>query len=132
VYFSKSTVSVAQLRSSHTKPVVWGWACCWLPRQEGNILFKADIGSKSDYYESDTETVHENPTSHEIYSRIVKLLKKQLPFQTYIGREGGELKPCRGEKHSQGARDWVLSGGRLKTWGEVAAYGIGPKIGGRN
>lgn len=129
VYLSKAPVSVVQLQSSHTQPAVWGWVRCILPHQEGNVLYKADLACKSDYYEPETKTVHENPASIEIYRRVLKLLKRKLPFQTYIGPEGGELKPCRGEKHSQGTVDWVLAGGRLKAWGEVAAYGIGPQDG---
>lgn len=127
VYLSKAPITAAQLHSPYTKPAVWGWVRCILPQEKEAVLYQADLACISDWYEAGTK--HMNPTAAEVYVGIVKLLKKKLPFQTYIGPEGGMLKPCRGVKHSQGAVDWAFSGGRLKTWGEVAAYGIGPQDG---
>ena len=128
---AKEPLSPAQRQSSHSHPAEWGWVNCTLPREEGSVLYRADLGCKSDYYQPDTKTIHENTVSIEIYVRAVKVFRKKLPFQTYIGPEGGVLKPSRGVKHSQGAVDWVSSGGRLKAWGEVAEYGIGPKTDGK-
>jgi hypothetical protein len=125
VYLSKAPITGAQLQSSHTEPAVWGWVRCILPWEKETILYQADLACKTDYYRPETKTVHENPVSGDLYRRVVTLLKKKLPFQTYIGPEGGVLKPCRSVKHSQGAADWVHGGGQLKAWGQVAMYGIG-------
>lgn len=98
VYLSKAPVTATQLQSAYTKPAVWGWARCILPQQKERMLYRADLGCVLDWYEAGTR--HMNPTTVEIYGGIVKLLKKKLAFQTYIGPEGGALKPCKGVRHS--------------------------------
>lgn len=126
-FLSKKPLSAVQQQAAHSLPAEWGWVVCTLPRQEGGVLYQSDFGCKSDYYRSETKTIHENPVSIELYVAVVKLLRKKLPFQIYIGPEGGVLKPCRGVKHSQGVVDWLMGGGSLKAEGQVAEYGMGPR-----
>lgn len=125
-FLSKEPLSPLQEKASHSLPAEWGWVNCTLPSQAGGVLYRSDLGCKSDYYRPETKTIHENPASIELYEAVVKLLRKKLPFQTYIGPEGGASKPCRGVKHSQGTIDWVKGGRNLKAEGQVAEYGIGP------
>ena len=126
VFLAKAPLSPFQKNASHVHPAKWGWVQCVIPREKDNVLYMTDLGCKSDYYEKESKTVHENPLSIEIYTRVVRFFRKKLRFQTYIGPEGGAMKPCSGVKHSQGAVDWVSNGGRLKARGQVAEYGIVP------
>ena len=127
-FLAKEPLSPRQQLTSKSCPAEWGWVICTLPMEKGKVLYRADLGCKTDWYLRETRTIGENQLSLEIYQRVVARLRKKLPHQSYIGPpEDSRLKPCKGVRHSQGVIVWVLDGGQLKADGQVACYGIGPE-----
>jgi hypothetical protein len=96
-----------------------GWIEVTPPIVQGNALLKAEIASKSDWYDSETETQRKNDDVHVLFRTVAKHLRKHLRYPVW-GKNVAYHTPweaCQDIGYSQGAADWVASGGELRQEG---------------
>ena len=92
----------------------WGWVEFDVPTIREGTLYMADFGTKSDWYDENTHTILENPAPIRLCDRILRQLRKRLPFQAW-GIIPGEKAPWRsGARCSENVAQWVRGGGQLK------------------
>lgn len=92
----------------------WGWVEFNVPTIREGTLYMADFGTKSDWYDPDTHTILENPAPIRLYERILRQLRKRLPFEAW-GILPDEDVPWRsGVRYSAAVAEWVCGGGRIK------------------
>jgi uncharacterized protein (DUF885 family) len=116
LFFSRTPVDVGQLNPLTFNATQLGWVNCTAPKVAGNVLVEADIGSRSDWYELKTRTVHENPGAHALFAKIRPLLLKRLRRPMWLTAQGGGWsRLVRTVGYTVGAAEWVKKGGVLGT-----------------
>jgi hypothetical protein len=100
-------------------PGQFGWIDGVPPREQGKVLLMGEIGSKSIWYNPITKSNLRNDNVHDLFKRASKALRKHLRFPVW-GKNTvhiTEWEPSRSIGYSQGAADWVASGGELRQEG---------------
>lgn len=96
-------------------PTALGWVQIDCPLVDGRILFLADIGSKSDWYE---EGVVREGAGHALFNRVVRRLRQQVSAPV-IGTNViyGGSDSYSDLHYSPGAARWQAEGGELAQYG---------------
>ena len=92
----------------------WGWVKFDVPTVQEGTLYMADLGTKSDWYDAATHTILENPAPIRLYDRILRQLRKRLPFEAWGIIPGDEAPWRSGVRYSAAVAEWARGGGRLK------------------
>jgi hypothetical protein len=90
-------------------------------RVEEGMLYMADLGAKSDWFDMERRRSFENPASIRLFNRIAPRIRKLLPYRSrnrWAGDKG--WLPAR-VPHSVGVVQWVRNGGQIAQW---AAPGV--------
>lgn len=95
-------------------PVKWGWVDTDVPVEANNMLFIAQMASKSDWWDSEHKQVVEIPKGHELFKKIRPMFLKHLKRPVWArGVEGG-ARVYREIGYSVGAAEWENNGGELR------------------
>jgi hypothetical protein len=112
-----------------------GCVSCDFPQLSGEVLYKAQLGAKSDWYDLATRTAHENPAVIRLFERVVPQFRRMLArpvwvINTITGAQG----PRSSVGYSLGAANWAARGGELRARGvQNVSYEIrSPEPGARN
>ncbi len=100
-------------------PGKWGWVTADVPREVGNILFLAQMGAKSDWWDSERQQVVDNPASLEVFGKVSRVFRKRLKrpvwaFDIFYSKEPGRTRDI---WYSEGAAEWVRRDGQLRQVG---------------
>jgi hypothetical protein len=93
-----------------------GWIEVTPPIVQGKVLLKAEIASKSDWYDSERETQQKNDDVHVLFKKVAKPLRKHLRYPVW-GRNVAydtAWEACRDIGYSPGAAEWENSGGEMR------------------
>ena len=86
-----------------------------VPAVDGDVLYLADLGAKSDFYDKRTNQIFENPTSISLFAAAARVIRKRLkrPVYLYSLTHGGGYSVARGIGYTNGAAEWEDRGGVL-------------------
>lgn len=78
VFLSTEPPDLDTITPERLEPARWGWVDSDVPRTDGNDLYLAQLAAKTDWYDSETKQVYENPASAEIFRKVAPLLRRRL------------------------------------------------------
>ena len=97
-------------------PAALGWVTLSPSRIEDRVLFMADLGAKSDWFDMECMRSFENPASIRLFNKMAPRLRRMLPYVARNRWTGDTTWHNTRVRHSAGVVDWVKSGGRIKQW----------------
>lgn len=77
----------------------------------------AQLGAKSHWYDTKTQSMCEKPNSIKLFNRIAPRFRKLLPYFARNRWTGDVAWHRTRVRHSMGVVDWVRKGGRINQWG---------------
>lgn len=106
-----------------------GWVEVTPPVENNNVLLKAEIASKSDWYDADFNIQQENAAVHSLFRKAAAPVRKYLRFPVWAKNKtyNTPWQPYRDIGYSPGIVEWVKGGGELRQWGvKNIIYSISP------
>jgi hypothetical protein len=106
----------SQMRSPHeVNGAAWGWVEIDVPRERDGVLYLAQMGAKSDWYDEAADAVRENSDGPSLFRKIARELSGELAGPTWarnVVYGGEEAYPS--ILYSPGAAELAGSGGELR------------------
>jgi hypothetical protein len=114
LYISPTKPVAEQIDANKLIPAKLGWLDLKLPKQQDNVLFLADMGMKSEWYDRDEGVIYENKDLGQRHDKLKRALRKHLFSPMYIKNikygGSGEINRI---YYSTSAREWEENGGEL-------------------
>src|SRR6266542_4889014 len=115
IFLTSDAPLISGLSPNDLRAAEWGWVQIDVPTVDGNALYLADVGAKSDFYDEQTNQMLENPTSISLFTAVANVIRKRLkrPVYKYSPTFGGGYSVTRGIGYTDGAKEWEDRGGVL-------------------
>lgn len=118
LFLTREPPDLATIDPRELRPGKWGWLQCDVPREEGRVLYLAEVAAKSDWYDQQTRQVLENPEALSLFRRVAPYFRRRLRRPVWVHWAPGagpeaEASPFRNLGYSAGALEWVRGGGQL-------------------
>lgn len=118
MFIAKEKPARKQLLATEVMPAMSGWMMFRFPIEAGTHLMLGDFSVKSDWFDKETGTNHENRNLPKLYSKLRADLGKRLNSPVWaINIKSGAAAKYPGIGCSRGASQWEAQGNELRQEG---------------